>query len=369
MPQARKTIVYEGVAQVFHCVSRCVRRAYLCGVDAPSGRSYEHRRGWVRERLRELSEAFAVEIYAYAVMSNHLHVVIRTDPEAAAGWSEEEVVLRWRRIFPRRDGDGEVILPEGKELERLAADEAAVTAWRRRLGSVSWLMKCLNEPIAKRANREDRCTGHFWEGRFRCQRLDDASALLACMVYVDLNPVRSKVAASLEASDFTSVQDRICGEVGRGVLAAAPRKPNAEQKEALAEAAAEAERDLWLTPLERMRPGDMEGAKSGGEDEVESDSAAGWGIEWTDYLMLVDETGRGLRAGKRGAIGDEVTPVLAQVALRRESWLAMVKGYGGVFCQVAGRVESLKAAAEAAGQQWFWGVGRQRRGRMAEALE
>jgi len=369
MPALRKAIVFEGVPQVFHCVSRCVRRAYLCGVDALSGRSYEHRRGWVRGRLRELSEAFSIEIYAYAVMSNHLHVVLRTDPDVAAEWSAEEVVLRWRRVFPRFDGDGKLIEPEGRELARLAGDEATVALWRGRLSSVSWLMRCLNEKIARRANWEDKCGGRFWEGRFRCQRLDDAAALLACMVYVDLNPIRAKVAGTLESSDFTSVQDRICAEVGRGVLAEAPKRPNAVQREALAAAAAEAGRDVWQTPLERMRPGDMAATKAGGGDGEDRSLMEGWAMGWSDYLSLVDETGRAIHAGKRGRIGEGVAPALAAVALRRESWLALVKGYGGLFWRVAGNRDALKAAAKAAGQQWFWGSGRKRRVGMAEALE
>ena len=129
MPQARKVIVDESVPQVFHCVSRCVRRAFLCGEDAYSGRSYEHRREWVRDRLRELSEQFAVDVCAYAVMSNHLHVVLRTDAERAGDWSAEEVVLRWRSIFPEmRDENGSTVLPEGEELARVTSYELLLPA-------------------------------------------------------------------------------------------------------------------------------------------------------------------------------------------------------------------------------------------------
>ena len=67
----------------FHCISRCVRRAFLCGQDGYSGRSYEHRKAWVEERLLVLAESFAVGLYAYAVMSNHVHIVLHVDPRAA----------------------------------------------------------------------------------------------------------------------------------------------------------------------------------------------------------------------------------------------------------------------------------------------
>jgi hypothetical protein len=86
----------------FHCMSRCVRRAFLCGEDVYSGRSYEHRKTWVEERLLALAECFAVGLYAYAVMSNHVHIVLHVDPQVAKAWSEEEVAERWVRVFPVR---------------------------------------------------------------------------------------------------------------------------------------------------------------------------------------------------------------------------------------------------------------------------
>ncbi|QAU24532.1 hypothetical protein EO087_11495 [Dyella sp. M7H15-1] len=76
MTYPRHHIVNPQAAGFFHCVSRCVRRAFLCGEDAYSGRSYEHRKAWVEERWMALAECFAVGLYAYAVMSNHVHVVL-----------------------------------------------------------------------------------------------------------------------------------------------------------------------------------------------------------------------------------------------------------------------------------------------------
>ncbi|MCQ4167686.1 hypothetical protein [Tahibacter harae] len=147
-----------------------MRRAFLCGDDALTGRNFEHRKVWVRERLHLLGACFAVAIHAYAVMSNHLHIVLQVDAAVSAAWSDEEVASRWIRLFPPREGADEA---SDVKRQALLADPERLARLRARLGDLSWFMRCLAEPIARRANREDQCTGRFWEGRFRCQVLCD----------------------------------------------------------------------------------------------------------------------------------------------------------------------------------------------------
>ena len=204
MTSPRSQLVDPEAPGFYHCISRCVRRAFLCGEDALTGRSFEHRKQWVEDRLLELAGVFAVGVYAYAVMSNHLHVVVYADPSATLVWSPDEVAQRWVRLTPVRvDGEIDKAACETRAAA-LAGNADRIAVLRERLGSLSWFMRFLNEPIARRANREDGCTGHFWEARFKCQALLDDAAVLACMAYVDLNPIRAGLAPDLPSSPYTS---------------------------------------------------------------------------------------------------------------------------------------------------------------------
>ncbi len=79
MTRPRSEIVSLADTPFHHCVSRCVRRAFLCGDDRYSGKNFDHRKSWLVNRLALLDEVFAIDIAAYAVMSNHFHVVLHVD--------------------------------------------------------------------------------------------------------------------------------------------------------------------------------------------------------------------------------------------------------------------------------------------------
>jgi REP element-mobilizing transposase RayT len=99
MPRPRKNKISLIDTPYYHCVFRCVRRSFLCGTDKLTRQSYEHCRGWVKERLLFLSSLFAIDIYAYAVMSNHTHVVLYVDKDMAESRSKEDVVRRWHQLY------------------------------------------------------------------------------------------------------------------------------------------------------------------------------------------------------------------------------------------------------------------------------
>ncbi|WP_196240346.1 transposase [Dyella choica] len=319
MAYPRNQIVDSETEGFFHCVTRCVRRAFLCGEDTYNGRSYDHRKAWVERRLLELAECFAVGLYAYAVMSNHVHVVMHVNPMASKNWSDKEVAERWVRLFPVRvDNAIDERLCQEKA-RRLQGDSEQMVELRSRLGSVSWFMRCLNEPIARQANREDGCTGRFWEGRFKCQALLDEQAVLACMVYVDLNPIRAGMATELTASEHTSIRRRLQDVQTKATSLSEALRPLA---------------GMLLAPVVSLRT--------------------------LDYVELVDWSGRMVRDDKRGSIAAEVPAVLAQLGLRERQWRTQMLGIESQYWRAVGTMESLVAKARALGQCWLKGAGKAR---------
>ncbi|MGV3484894.1 MAG: hypothetical protein ACO1RT_10795, partial [Planctomycetaceae bacterium] len=152
---------------IVHVVQRCVRRAFLAGVDHHSGRDYSFRREWIRRRLEMLASVFGIDVLSYVVMANHLHLIVRNRPDVVAAWSDQEVAIRWLRVFPGRRLEECLAEPTEVDVQRLINQPQQLAVIRERLSDISWFMRCLSEPIARMANRQDECTGRFWEGRFK----------------------------------------------------------------------------------------------------------------------------------------------------------------------------------------------------------
>lgn len=301
MTLPRTVLVDPAATPYYHCVSRCVRRAFLCGRDIVTGHNFEHRRAWLEHRLQELAGIFAIDLCAYAVMSNHYHVVLHLNLERLGTWDDEEVVARWQRLHR---------LPEGFETADPALRARLLAIWRSRLGSLSWFMRCVNEPLARLANREDGCKGRFWEGRFRSQALLDDAAVIKTMAYVDLNPVRAGTAATPEDSVHTSVQARI------------------------------EKRDDSLAPM---------------TEEKERQFSLPIGLP--DYLDLVDYTGRALRHGKRGRIEPGLQPILQRLEQGVSAgWLEEMAHLSRRYCRAIGSTLSLRQYREFLGQRRLNGV-------------
>lgn len=301
MPTPRKQQIFLSETPYYHCVSRCVRRAFLCGNDAVTDQSFEHRRAWVQERLLLLASVYTIGVCAFSVMSNHTHIVVKIDEKQATKLSDKQVLERWHKLhfgtlltrrFCQNEECDDALFPTIK---------ATVKIYRARLSSLSWFMKDLNEYIARLANAEDECTGRFWEGRFSSQALLDDASLLACMAYVDLNPIRAKMAKSLTKSDHTSIQLRIKAAIKN-------KQP------------------------ERLLP------FISGKSLVES---KGINFKVIDYLKLVEATGRCQRKDKRGHINQKEIELLAQLGIEIDNWLAITQHFEEFFKGAVGNPDSL----------------------------
>ena len=318
MGYARKSLVSLQDTPYYHLIGRCVRRAWLWGFDEYAGKDYSHRKQWVLERLARLSQAFAVDVCSYAIMSNHYHLVVRVDQQRAKAWSTEEVIERWGLIFKippliRRHQSG-----EATAIEREAA-EVILSTWRLRLHDVSWYMRCLNEYLARRANAEDQCRGRFWESRFKSQALLDDTGLVTAMAYVDLNPVRAGIAATPEASDFTSVKARVdAREMTTQLPVATPSLKLLPFRE----------RDSGLPCLP---------------------------FTFKDYLQLLDWTGRQIRRGKRGHIDATQPPILERLQIDHNAWRGMMES-GNRFGRALGPLNHLRVHAITLAQSWIRGL-------------
>ncbi|MCP4307918.1 MAG: transposase [bacterium] len=334
MTSPRSTLVSLDDTPWYHCVSRCVRRAFLCGEDAFSGMNFDHRRGWIAERMKQLSGIFAIDVAAYAIMSNHHHVVVRVDRKRALGWPLDEVLERWTRLF-----SGPLLVTRYLSEERgqmtgaeIAKVQELGEAYRARLHDLSWFMRTLNEHIARQANAEDGVKGRFWEGRFKSQALLDEKALLAAMAYVDLNPVRAGIAESPEGSDYTSIQERVSGVTPKAeseVLAQEHPPAPEPQIPALNGQTLQVEKETRLLPQAALMPFD-------------ATSQTPWAIPFAfeDYLELVDWTGRVMRSDKRGQIPWDYPRILGRLGIDPERFI----GYSERLLQVFGTAVGAPAA-------------------------
>jgi REP element-mobilizing transposase RayT len=297
MTQARETLVSISDTPYYHVVSRCVRRTFLCGVDKHTGKDYQHRRQWIEDRIRILSSIYAIDICAYSVMSNHLHIVVKLCPEQSDNWTMDEILRRWTSLYR-----GPLIIQKYLRGEAIPGVEHSMALefaelYRERLTSLSWFMKCLNEPIAREANKEDGCTGHFWEARFKSQALLTEEALLSCMAYVDLNPVRAAMAETPETSDYTSIKERL--NPAFQLVHAVEQQIEHQCLQGF---------DLGLKPLTRFECT---------TDKVQTEIQ----FNLENYLELVDYTGRILHPGKRGKMPANIPSLLERLNLTQKAWL------------------------------------------------
>lgn len=343
--QNRRDVFDPHEVSVMHCTNRGVRRAMLMGYDPYTKKSYAHRREWVQNRLRFLAAEYGIDVLGYAIMGNHLHVMLRNRPDIVKTWSDGEVARRIWNLFPKRkDNRGLPAEPKESELDELMDCKPTLLQYRERLSDISWLMGQLAGKIARMANREDDVTGRFWEGRFGSVPLLDDAAILGCSSYVDLNPVRAGIAETPEESDYTSVQVRIKSVVQSRRKSRDRRKKRPTRKRKVTALVSQPCPDDFLAPIFLDERGEI-GPNPSQTGRRASDKGF-LPITLEDYLELVDWTGRQIAKGKRGRIPAKCQPILDRIGLSQSSWCEFVKNFGRLFKRVAGRQESLDESAK-----------------------
>ena len=363
----RSQYVQEGQEGVYHCFSRCVRRAFLCGFDAFTGRDFSHRKALLLERLRHLSTIFAIDVCAFAILATHYHLILRTRPDLVALWSDREVASRWLTLFPRRrDPQGNPMAPEEKDIRALADQPGRIAELRRRLSSLSWFMGQLNEFIARAANKEDQVKGRFWESRFKCQVLLDEAAIAACMVYVDLNLIRAGLAGTPEESDFTSIQERIRAWHRENMTTDQVPSDAAQDKRSGFSGGDTPTPESAGVMADPVAEGDSAERKtsygvalsSGWLCPIQSDSQRRGILQMTaaEYFDLVDRSGRMIRSDKRGAIDADLAPILLRLGANPTAWQETISDFGSRFHIAAGLVSSLRRFSDQLGRCWLKGI-------------
>ncbi len=361
---------------IVHAVQRCVRRAFLAGVDEKTGKDYSVRREWIRRRAEALASVFGVDVLSYAVMSNHLHLILRNRPDVVAAWSDREVAIRWLRVFPGRRLEEHLAEPTENDVNMLAGRPERLAEIRNRLSDISWFMRALSEPIARMANRQDECTGRFWEGRFKALRIVDEAGLLACSMYVDLNPVRAAMVVEPEQAAHTSVYDRVRGEQGQLIDSAAfdlvpvsteaageairttPVEQLKQQRRAKKRnpTGRKVRRDGWLSPLR------LDGQILSLDPQVHAQGlrASDKGflqLDWRDYLALLRWTAKQAIQGVVSKVPPRLATLLGSLGIDASLWRDLVwnfkKYFGRGTCM--GSPAAMAEDAERSGKCWHRG--------------
>ena len=299
MTQARSVIVDTKITRWYHCVSRCVRKAFLL-----SKKEGFDRKAWIDERLKLLDGIFGVSVAGFSVMDNHLHVLLRIEVDEVEAWSAMEVVERWLRICPPRVARKPVSVTR-QETEALAQDTEWIAEMRSRLGSISWFMKYLKEPLSRLINKEEDCSGTLFEKRFQSIALLDEESILATATYIDLNPLAANVVIYPEDALHTSIKERVDHLLAEGRLKDVQQIRNGSVP---AQQVSEGlEDDFWLIPIENRK---QQGAKRVGIKE---------GFTLGQYLQLVDYTSRLVREGKNSVAAD-APPLLERLSIPPDRW-------------------------------------------------
>jgi hypothetical protein len=293
MGAPRRDIINYDVTTTYHIICTCVQQDALLGSRS--------RKQMVLDKLRHLQSMFFISVLKYAIMSNHLHLVLRASPECTADLSDEQLMRLWAVIHPPLDRNNRPLEVSDEWIRRRAGNAKLVAATREKLSSISQFMKELNQSIAQRANREDGRKGHFWARRFKSVALLDEAAILAVGAYVDLNPLRAGVCKSPEEAEFTTLSVRIQATRNHSDVRTA-------------------DASTWVVPIGRHadRASYTDPKRVGMFKD----------LILYDYLTIVDQAARLPKQGK-AHLGDTASPIFSRLKLDEATYTSMMRRLNG----------------------------------------
>ena len=329
MRPSRSEVLDPAEIQIAHVHNRTVRRCFLMGDDTVSGKNFDHRKVWIEDILQHFAAQFGIDLLNFSILSNHFHLILRTRPDVVANWDDQEVARRWLMICPpKRNQDGSPQRPTAKEIRSISGCPLRLAQIRLRLSDIAWWMRLLCQRVATRSNKEDGETGRFFQDRYRATLLVDEASILACALYVDLNPIRAAIAQTIETSDHTSAQRRI-----EAVVTDGQDQQPAVQRLSVAD---------FLSPLPIDEQNDPVGPRESQSSARCSDKGY-LAMSLSSYLELLDWAARQPVDGKTGWTPPSVPPVLRRLGLDGATFLELSRDFGKLFCSVAGSCECVDA--------------------------
>lgn len=325
MTEARSDIYDRTVQGTYHCFNNVV-----LGLDL-----LRERRVWLENRLATLTSIFAVDVLTFGVLETGYRSIVRNRPDIAGGWDDRKVVERWLLLNSQSLALNPP--PTEDEIELALENRQTVAEWRLRLGDVSWFMKMLNEPMSRAANEEIGSKGHFWRDRFQMQVLTDLEALLACALFVDLNPLRESLAASLEESRFTGLWLRMqtIAEEAREKLGGVVSRD--QWPERLSEAG-------WLLPISIEGDGEIQTGRRCSDHGF-------WSFPAETYLALANFVVQYRGMGREFWNRLELPPLIEHLKERISGWIEAIENFSSQLGRVVGRKESVLAFAQKRGKK------------------
>jgi REP element-mobilizing transposase RayT len=262
-----------------------------------------------------LAGLFAIDIVGNATMDNHIHCLLRNRPDVVDRWSDTEVVIRWLQITKLKiSGDILPAIPKEVRIEEeLAKGAEHLLRLRNRLSDISWFMAALSENISRRINAEENRTGTCWQGRFKSKVTCDENTALLMLMYIELNPIRARIAELLEDSDQSSAGLRL-----RALIAKKNGQPFASNDYRAA---------LWLSELELDQSKSVDDPSFFQSTTGKRASDKGvLGFSQELYFQMLDWAAREVRADKRGSTPEHIQPILERLGWTDDQVIELLRG-------------------------------------------